>query len=101
MNKGQLVQPICNALALFLPREVQTPKRVVKRFRTHCHLCGERFLAKVHKSSAHLEVLAEVVGKVHTEHGLALHAIVRVAFKTYVDVGAGIENALIKNMDNA
>ena len=44
-----------------------------------------------------LEVLGDVILPVHSEHGLALHAIVGVALKRDIHLRAGIDNALIEN----
>ena len=57
MQQRKFVEPVSEALALFLPREVQPPECVVQRFGPHGHFGGKRFFAKVHESTSHLEIL--------------------------------------------
>ena len=101
VQQRQFVEPVCEALALLLPGKVQPPKRVVQRFGTHGHLGGERFLAEVHESTSHLEILGEVIREVQAEHGFALHTIVRVTLQADVHTGARIQNALVENFNDA
>ena len=96
MQERQLIQHVRKPLTLFLPIDIQSPKRIIKWFRPHLNLIGERLFRQMLQGSAQLKVAREVVFPIHTQHCLALHTIVVVAFKRHIDCRSGIKNALIE-----
>ena len=101
MQQRQAVEHIREPLRLLLPVHVESPERVVQRFLTHRHLGGEGLFLQVQQRTAEGEVLGEVVLPVHADHRLALHAVVGIRFERHIDVGAGIDDALIQDGDLA
>ena len=77
------------------PVYIESVHGVNQRFVAHGNLAGKRFLVKMHKGTAYLEILAKVIHPVYAGHGLALHAEFGVAFQLYVYAGAGINYALV------
>ena len=95
MQERYLVEHVRQPLRLLLPAQVQAPDGVVQRLLTHRHLRGQGLLGEVHQRTAEDEVLREVVLPVDAIHRLALHTVVGVRLKRGLDVGTGIEDALV------
>ena len=95
MPVRQQVEHISEPLALMLPRHIKAPQGVLEGLVAHRHLAREGLLVEVHERTAQLEVLGEVVGPVHAEHGLALHVEYGVTLHGHVHRGACIEDALV------
>ena len=91
----QVVEHVGEPLALVLPRHIKVPQGVLQGLVAHRHLAREGLLVEVHERTAQLEVLGEVVGPVHAEHGLALHIKYGVALHRHVHRSARIEDALV------
>ena len=97
MEQGQFVEHVGEPLRLLFPVHAQSPQGVRQRFLAHVHLRRAGLLVQVHDGTADGEVLVEVVVPVDAEHGLALHGEVGVRLERHVDVGAGVDDALVED----
>ena len=100
-DEGQFVNHVGQPLALALPRHVGSPQGVLQRFAAHADLGGQGLFVEEHQRAADGEVLREFVVEVHAEHRLALHAVVVVGLYGGTDVGAGVDDALVDDGDDA
>ena len=79
------------------PRQIYSPKSIFKRFFSHIHLTGKRLLVQIHQRTAKDQLLGKVILQIHTEHCLALHSIIFIAFKAGTDTGTRINDTLIND----
>ena len=95
MQERQFIEHVGKPLTLFLPIQIQAPKRVVQRFFSHHNFVHQGLLGEMLKGSAELKVVRKVIFPIQTKHGFALHAIIIVAFKRHIHRRSGIQNALV------
>ena len=77
------------------PVDIESVHGVDQRFVAHCNFAGKRFFIQMHDGSAQLEIIAEIIHPVDSCHGLALHAVLGIAFQLDAHAGACINNALV------
>ena len=81
MQQRQFVEHIRQPLALCLPIDVQTPQRILQRFRAHGNFRCQGLFTQVLQGTAYLEILGEIILPVEAEHAFALHAIIVVGLQ--------------------
>ena len=79
---------------------MQAPERVLQRLLAHVHLGGQWLFVEELEGTAQDEVLGELIIPVDAQHRLALHAVGVVRLHTGVDLRAGINDALVEDIDH-
>ena len=97
MQEWNHIEHVGEPLAFLFPIEIDSPQRIVERFRSHGDLGGERLFREMSQCTAQLEILCEVVLPVDTKHCLSRLSEIRIALKRHIDGCTRINDTLIEN----
>ncbi len=98
---GHLVQKIREPHEVFVITQVEAEHSVVDHLVADVHLLRECLLGEIKHRGSQCEVFVETILRVKTHKRLALHTEHRLVFESHAHVSARIDNALIRDGDNA
>ena len=101
VDGGYLVEEVGQPHEVCAVAEVEAPHGVVDGLVAYVDFLGHAALAEMHHRRPQREVLVEAVLRVEAEQGLALHGEHGLVLERDADGGAGLDDALVGDGDDA